>query len=474
MVTVGVPLGSWDVIAGTGLRGVDLRIVLVSGYELGHQPINLAVPGAALGAAGHDVMCIDTSITPLGGEAIDWADAVAVSVPMHTAMRLAIDTARYVRSRRPELPICFYGLYAAVGADRWSDGLVDQVIAGEYESTLVDWAGSVDCEGSHAAPQSVVIDTARGPSTAPNRSLLQPLENYAMLEVAGERHLAGYVETTRGCRHRCRHCPVPVIYDGRVRVVDPDAVLSDIAGLVEAGARHITFGDPDFFNAVPHSMKVAEAVHHEFPELTFDCTIKVEHLLKHRDSIPALAAAGCLFVVTAIESTSDLVLDKLQKGHVHTEAVESIGLLRGHGIEMRPTFLPFTPWTKVPDLLDLCHFIAAHDLIGNVDPVQMTIRLLIPDGSLLLDDPSLAEMLGPFDHERLTHPWSSPDPTVDQLQADLSILLEKFTAEDTPPVKVFEAMWRLVHEAAGVPDPGPDTSHGSIEGRPRLTEPWFC
>jgi len=451
-----------------------VRIVLVSGYELGHQPVNLAVPGAALGDAGHEVRCVDTSIGPLGDDAIDWADAVAVSVPMHTAMRLAIETARYVRSRRPELPICFYGLYAAVGADRWSTGLVDQVIAGEYESTLVDWVGSVDLDGHRSLPQPVVINTARGPSTTPDRSLLHPLDSYAMLKVAGEHHLVGYVETSRGCRHRCRHCPVPVIYDGRVRMVDPDAVVADIAELIAAGARHITFGDPDFFNAVPHSMKVARAVHDRFPDITFDCTIKVEHLLKHRDVLPSLAETGCLFVVTAVESTSNLVLDKLQKGHVHSEAIEAIGLLRAHGIEMRPTFLPFTPWTEVSDLLDLCRFIADHDLIGNVDPVQMTIRLLIPDGSLLLNDPELVGTLGPFDHERLTHPWSSPDPLVDRLQADLSVLLEKLTAEATPPVGIFEAMWRLIHEAAGVPDSVPDITHGSIEGRPRLTEPWFC
>jgi len=434
----------------------------------------LAVPGAALQAVGHEVRCVDTSIRPLSDDTIDWSDAVAVSVPMHTAMRLAIESARYVKSRRPGLPICFYGLYAAVGSDRWAAGLVDQVIAGEYEPALVEWARTVHTKAASALARPVMVEIGRGRSSTPDRGLLESLDNYAMLEVGGERHLAGYVEASRGCRHRCRHCPVPVIYDGRVRVVEPDAVVADIAGLVAAGARHITFGDPDFFNAVPHSLKVVEAVHARFPDLTFDCTIKVEHLLKHRSEIPALAESGCLFVVTAVESTSDLVLEKLQKGHVHAEAAEAIELLRLQGIEMRPTFLPFTPWTKVSDLLDLCHFISNNDLIGNVDPVQMTIRLLIPDESLLLDDPELVAMLGAFDHERLTHPWSSPDPTVDRLHADLSVLLEKLTAEGLPPVKTFEAMWRMIHEAAGVSEAVPDMAPGSIEGRPRLTEPWFC
>ncbi len=451
-----------------------VRVVLVSGYELGHQPIHLGGPGAALIAAGHEVRCVDTSVQALDDESIEWAEALAVSVPMHTAMRLAIETAAFVRSRRPELAICFYGLYALVGSERTSGVLADQLIAGEYEAGLLEWVAALGSPDREVPIPPVRVELGRRATSVPDRSLLPSIDHYARLEIDGHHRLAGYVEASRGCRHRCRHCPVPVIYDGRVRVVEPSTVVADVANLVGAGARHITFGDPDFFNAVPHALKVVDAVHSEFPDLTFDCTIKVEHLLDHRGAIPGLAAAGCLFVVTALESTSDLVLDRLRKGHHQFEAVEAIELLRDNGIEMRPTFLPFTPWTTACDLLDLCHFISRHDLIGNVDPVQMTIRLLIPEGSLLLGDPDLAEVLGPFDHDRLTYPWSAPDPAVDELHASLVSLLEKLTAADTPPPRTFAAMWRLIHESAGVEVAPPDVSAGSVVGRPRLTEPWFC
>ncbi len=451
-----------------------MRVVLVSGYELGHQPLQLAAPGAALTAAGHEVRCVDTSIQPLDDRILEWAQALAVSVPMHTAMRLAIEVATHVRSSRPDLPICFYGLYATVGSDRTAGLLADQLIAGEYEGALVDWVSNLAADGGKTLAQPVIVELGRRATTLADRRLLPPLDQYAMLEVDGDRRLAGYVEASRGCRHRCRHCPVPVIYDGRVRVVEPSVVVRDVANLVAAGARHVTFGDPDFFNAVPHSLKVISAVHRAFPDLTFDCTIKVEHLIRHRDAIPKLAAAGCLFVVTALESTSDLVLDKLNKGHVHSEAATAIELLRASGIEMRPTFLPFTPWTTTGDLLDLCHFIARHDLIGNVDPVQMTIRLLVPEGSLLLDESGLKEFFGPFDHELLTYPWSSIDPTVDQLHSSLVALLEKATVDEVPPVDIFTAMWKLIHELAGVEQAPPDVASGSVVGRPRLTEPWFC
>src|SRR3954453_17775070 len=88
-----------------------VRVLLVSTYELGHQPLHVASPAAALRNAGHDVRCLDLSVEPWDPEAVEWAEKVACSVPMHTAMRRAMRAAQATRRARPELPICFYGLY---------------------------------------------------------------------------------------------------------------------------------------------------------------------------------------------------------------------------------------------------------------------------------------------------------------------------------------------------------------------------
>ncbi len=79
------------------------------------------------------------------------------------------------------------------------------------------------------------------------------------------------------------------IYNGQFRIVQPDVVLADVDAQVAAGAEHITFGDPDFFNGPTHAMRVVDALHAAHPQVTYDVTIKVEHLLQHRD---AAAAAG--------------------------------------------------------------------------------------------------------------------------------------------------------------------------------------
>jgi len=253
-------------------------------------------------------------------------------------------------------------------------------------------------------------------------------------------------------------------------------VRRDVARLVAAGAGHVTFGDPDFLNAVHHSLRVVEEVHAAFPELTFDCTTKVELILRHEGIWGRMAEAGCLFVVTALECVNDAILARLDKGHTAGDAARAVVLLREHGIEPRPSLLPFTPWTTVPDVADILDFVAAYDLVGNVDPVHYSIRLLVPDGSLLLSDPDLVARLDGYDAERLTWLWSSADPEVDRLQARLAALVEQAAAGAEGPVSTFGRVADLVAGSPGgrqVALPGA-LMPGSLEGRPRLTEPWFC
>lgn len=452
-----------------------MRVLLISTYELGHQPLHVASPAGALQRAGHEVRCLDLSVQPWDPGSFAWAQALGFSVPMHTAMRLALNAAARVRGEHPRLPICFYGLYAAVSHELVVGAYADRVIAGEYEPALVSWIESLTRTDTQPdAPQQPIIELARGTFGLPARELLPSLEHYARLAISGEERLVGYVEASHGCVHRCRHCPVPAVYDGRIRIVQADAVLHDIERLVDLGAAHITFGDPDFLNGKRHSLAVVRGLHARFPTLTFDITTKVEHVLEHADVWPEMAASGCLFVVSALESVNDEILARLEKGHVTAEAVRAIALLREHGIEIRPSFMPFTPWTTPRDVLDIVEFVAAHDMVANVDPVQYTIRLLVPEGSLLLQRTDLREHLGGYDAERLSYPWRSADPSADLLHAQLSALVQQSLADAEPLSTVFARVRAQVRETAGVLLDDDAIAIACCEARPRLTEPWFC
>src|SRR4030095_6759643 len=257
----------------------------------------------------------------------------------------------------------------------------------------------------------------------PDRSALPALERYAKLEHEGEQRLVGYVEASRGCLHHCTHCPIPPVYEGRFFVVPEDIVLEDIRGLVSSGARHITFGDPDFLNGPGHSLRIARALHIEYPDLTFDFTAKIEHILKHRELIQELAQLGCIFVVSAVESLSDTVLAHLKKGHTRVDVVEALKILHSVGIMMRPTFVPFTPWATIDDYIEILEFIESHGLIDHVDPVQYSIRLLVPPASLLLKQPDSHKWLGRLVQETFSYEWTHPDPRVDELQRQVSAIV---------------------------------------------------
>jgi radical SAM superfamily enzyme YgiQ (UPF0313 family) len=446
------------------------RVLLISTYELGHQPIHVASPARALQRRGHQVRAVDTSLEAWEPREIDAVDRVAISVPMHTAMRLALDIARTIRARRPSLPICLYGLYGAVASEHLLGPLVDRMIAGEYETALCDWV-----DGDRA---TTTTHLARARRDRPARDLLPPLTRYARLLIDGEERTAAAVQASHGCASRCRHCPVPAVYGGRLRIVDVDTVLADIDQVVGLGAAHITFADPDFLNGVHHSLRVVRAMHRRHPTVTFDLTTKIELILRHRDLWAELAASGGVFVTTALEGAEDRILEILDKGHTVADAAAAVGVLRRAGIEPRPSLLPFTPWTTPAGLADLVDFVIDHDLIDNVDPVHWAIRLLLPDGSLLLARPELTPYLDGYDPELLGWQWHAADPRVDALQRDLAALIEDGVAEGREAASIFAGVAAGIARAAGRPPPilpPPPASAGAVRpAGPRLSEAWFC
>src|SRR2546425_339537 len=371
-------------------------ILLVVCCELGPQPLAVAWPAAFLEREGYAPAVRAVSVEPFDAERVQRAKLVAISVPMHTALRLGVTVARRVRAANPGCHIAFYGLYATLNASHVRAATRDWVMSGEIEAALVDLVRKLEGESRPTAPAQPLRVLAKLEFPAPSRSDLPSLKKYAHLERDGRFELVGYVEAARGCKHLCRHCPIPPVYGGRFFVVPRHVVLADIRQQVEAGASHITFGDPDFLNGPGHALAVARALHAELPSVTFDFTAKVEHLRRHRGRLREFADLGCAFIVTAAESVSDTVLAHLAKGHTRADLIEALRAVRAAGIALRPTWVPFTPWATLDDYRELLDFVEAHELIGAIDPVQYSIRLLVPPGSLLLESGAMRPFLGPL------------------------------------------------------------------------------
>ena len=449
-----------------------MRALLVSTYDLGRQPFGLASPAAWLRRAGVDVECVDTSRGALDEARIAAATLVGFYLPMHTATRLAAPLIDQVRRINPAARLCAYGLYAPLNADWLRERGVDVVFGPEAEEALVAF---VTAQGPKPKAQGPI---PRLHFIQPDRSTLPPLEQYASLRLPdGSRRVVGSTDATRGCKHLCRHCPIVPVYRGAFRAVPLDVVLADIGAQAAAGARHISFGDPDFFNGPAHARRLVERLAMLFPGLTYDVTIKIEHLLQHADMLPLLRETGCLFVTSAVESIDDEVLARLRKGHTRADFVRAVATCRAAGVPLSPTFIPFTPWTTLEGYVELLDELAALDLAGAVAPIQLAIRLLVTADSALLELPELPELrerLEPFDGAALVWPWRHADARVDGVQQEVMRLVESMP--QAARADVFDAVHALARDRAGRAghSPSPRVPGRRAPTPPHLTEAWYC
>jgi radical SAM superfamily enzyme YgiQ (UPF0313 family) len=455
-----------------------MKIVLISTYELGRQPFGLVSPAAWLRKRGHSVTCFDLTRQELNPEDVGGAELIAIYLPMHTATRLACKLIPSLREQNTAAHLCCYGLYAPMNAEYLRSLGVGTILGGEFEGELVRLADARSRSSETAIRDATeqiasTISMERLKFEVPDRTGLAPIEKYAHLVVPGGGYrVVGSTDASRGCKHLCRHCPIVPVYKGVFRIVEREVVLADVRQQVAAGAQHISFGDPDFFNGIRHAMELVEAFHREFPVVTYDVTIKIEHLRKHEQHLARLHDTGCLFVISAVESVDDGILARLDKGHTREDFLYVARKFRELGMTLHPTFVPFTPWTTMAGYLDLLQALATEELIENVAPIQLGIRLLIPAGSRLLELEDVRKGIGAFDAESLVYPWRNVDARVDALSETVQSIAADADRKKESRSKAFARIWEAAHGTAGVDTP----ELRSTEGRavPFLSEPWYC
>jgi radical SAM superfamily enzyme YgiQ (UPF0313 family) len=490
-----------------------VKIVLISTYELGRQPFGVVSPAAWLRKRGHEVACFDLTRQRLDEGTVRAAGLIAIYLPMHTATRLAVKLIPLLRQENPRAHICCYGLYAPMNAEYLRRLGVGTILGGEFENGLVGLAGRLggtypesdeifpqglkptdeafrvsDLKVQHTTPANFrtwdagnveqmepVISLERLRFEVPDRTGMPALEKYAHLIVPRDGfRVVGSTEASRGCKHLCRHCPIVPVYNGVFRIVGRDVVMADVRQQVAAGAQHISFGDPDFFNGIKHALELVTAFHAEFPGVTYDVTIKIEHLRKYEKHLTTLRDTGCLFVISAVESVDDTILEQLDKGHTREDFLHVARTFRSRGMTLHPTFVAFTPWTTMEGYLDLLGVLAAEELVEHVAAIQLGIRLLIPEGSRLLELEEVRNDVGAFDAESLVYPWKNADARVDDLSEIVQGIAADADRKKEARAPAFERIWKAAHAAAGRAAPDLEIAGGIGEAVPFLSEPWYC
>ncbi len=410
------------------------------------------------------------AITLTDGQ-ISEAGLIAFYLPMHTATRLAAPLIARVSLVNPSARLAAYGLYAPLNAS-WLGEQGVTVLGPDAEADLLMLAqGQLPTSDGQLPATTSQSREPRAQSRLrfmqPDRSSLPPLARYAALQMPdGSRRVVGSTDATRGCKHLCRHCPIVPVYGGTFRAIPIDVVMDDVRAQVAAGAQHISFGDPDFFNGPTHARRLVEAVAKGFPRLTYDVTIKIEHILRHADMLGLLRDTGCLMITSAVESVDDEVLVKLRKGHTRADFINAVGLCKQAGVTLAPTFVPFTPWTTIGGYVDLLEQLDALELAEGVAPIQLAIRLLVTAESKLLELPDIRDVVSPFDAASLTFPWRHQDPRVDDLQR--AVMQVAAGASHASRGDTFD---RILALATGIED-RPARAKGAMP--PYMTEGWYC
>ena len=450
------------------------RIVLISPYDLGRQPFALAEPAALFNQAGYEVKCLDLSQQKLTAGVLASATTVFLYLSMLTATRIAIEAMPRIKKMAPQARIAVFGWYAPVNEEHLRELGVDAVFGGESEGDMLAYAASISEQDDHPARTDSFVNLNRIEFLVPDRKSLPALEKYAQLILPdGSKRIMGFTETTRGCKHLCRHCPVVPVYKGRFFAVPADIVLEDIRQQVAKGAQHISFGDPDFLNGPRHARRIIEAMHEEFPALSYDAVIKIEHIIKYPEFLPFLRDSGCILVTTAVESVDDKILEFLDKGHTAAEFEKVVAMMAEHDIALAPTFIPFTPWTTIDNYLNLLNEIAELKLIMSVNPVQLSLRLLIPSGSRILELPKEETCITDFNPASLGYTWIHKDPQLDLLQENIRHWTEKAENDGLSRLQIFNGIRRIALKAAGRSAEDVTESH-SGNSVPTHSESWYC
>ena len=375
-----------------------MKILLLSFYNLGKQP---KIIGELYNKLNHDGIKIDVFDYSIKNYKLDFEnyDAIGLYASMHTATVLATE---YLMEKNLPDKVFTFGLYGKVLSD--SDiriTYLENLDGSDFEIYL-----GININSNFTIKNSI-----------PDRSSFPEISKYSKL-VNGDKILyTGSVETTYGCKHVCTHCPVPIQFNGRFKTFSEEKIIGDISNQIESGAQHISFDDADFFNGPKYSLRILEKLYKKFPNITYDATIKVEHIIKYQKYFKELTNLNMLFVTSAFETTNNTVLEILKKNHTYKDLEQSISLSKQFDIDIRPTWMPFTPWTNTVDLINIVSLIEQYELRETVDPIQLAIKLLVPKGSLMIKRPEFSKYIGKYDQESFTYLWHYEDSQVEQLQA---------------------------------------------------------
>jgi hypothetical protein len=192
------------------------------------------------------------------------------------------------------------------------------------------------------------------------------------------------VSASRGCYwQRCLFCPEAAAPTHPYAALQPTSFAELLRELAERyGARHFHFTD----NALPVAvLRQLAAVGPALPGLSWHGFVRFEKALLDPELVAGLAESGCAMLQLGLESGSQAVLDRLQKGTRLEDVAAILANLKRVGIASYVYVMLGTPGESEADAEQTLHFLEEHaEAIGFLNLAIMNL----PRESGLLADPA--------------------------------------------------------------------------------------
>ncbi|GKW07622.1 arsinothricin biosynthesis radical SAM protein ArsL [Pectobacterium carotovorum] len=405
-----------------------MNVLLVSIFEGGYQPITISTAYQALvgEVAVTDIEVLDIYVHGPDESKIRDRDLIFISLPLFDAVMPGVELLATIRRLNPDVKVCFYGQHATIHAARLTETGADFCILGDWELPMQSLVNAISAGGR--GPLQGVMN--RGDLTepapffskkgfsVPERHVLPPLEKYPnkqLNKLLGKDVIVGSTELARGCKHKCLYCSVYAAYDGRVIKIPVDIITEDVKNMVYGGMTHLTFIDADWFSSRHYGIEILTELHKTHPELTFDITTRVDHIIENESRMELLRDLNVRIITSALEFPSENVLKIFNKQVTVSDTEKAIRIMKSSGIMLNPTFIMYNPWAGIRDMEHFHEWIDGVNLRDDIDPIQFETRLSLYKGSplLLSDDIKNVSLI---EHD-FHYDWAHSDPWVDELYA---------------------------------------------------------
>lgn len=270
---------------------------------------------------------------------LDDANAVCISSMTGTQINGAIETAKIIKSYKPNIPIIWGGVHASL--------LPEQTLKSEYVDYIIKG------EGEHALLE-LITDLERG--TAKNKvyeqkdweeldrlpevdyNLIKDIKPYILNLYQSHNTLS--LATDRGCPHRCTYCYNTSFNKRKWRPVSPEKLIQRIKRLKEFGAESIDLVGDNFFVSKERVEEFCELLDKEGLNMSFMSNCRIDYICRFKlDFLKVVKAHGFNEMFIGGESGSDKVLKLIQKDITRKQIITANLILKDVGINPIYSFM---------------------------------------------------------------------------------------------------------------------------------------